>query len=409
MHSKTHSLLRQAKKIIEKHDAIEQAVGGKFNIFTLLDRERDEVKTHSLFIYDFINPHGSHAQGDRYLRLFAEKVLKIDSFEPTNLRIKREDPTDENRRIDFTIQNNDYFIAIEMKIDAPDQPKQLVDYKKQIQKSKKEAKLYYLTLDGKEANETSTHDKGKPVDYERISFAMDIREWIEACIAHSATLPMIRETLVQYAKLLRKLTHQNEVTMDTELIDLLLTDGNLATAEKIKNALPDARAQLELRFWRKLETQLRKKVKKYGFEMREFTDDKLIDKLKGRKKYGDSFVEFYHPRQYRGGNYFNFAVAVDGYASQLYIVYLPADKNWEYLSDNDCEKSLKALKKPLKNEHYEYFGQKRDFYGDGLLKLIDPTQCDTMVQETLEEVIPFLKLFQERIDAYFHTMNPTNG
>lgn len=409
MHSKTHSLLRQAKKIIEKHDAIEQAVGGKFNIFTLLDRERDEVKTHSLFIYDFINPHGSHAQGDRYLRLFAEKVLKIDSFEPTNLRIKREDPTDENRRIDFTIQNNDYFIAIEMKIDAPDQPKQLVDYKKQIQKSKKEAKLYYLTLDGKEANETSTHDKGKPVDYERISFAMDIREWIEACIAHSATLPTIRETLVQYAKLLRKLTHQNEVTMDTELIDLLLTDGNLATAEKIKNALPDARAQLELRFWRKLETQLRKKVKKYGFEMREFTDDKLIDKLKGRKKYGDSFVEFYHPRQDRGGNYFNFAVAVDGYASQLYIVYLPADKNWEYLSDNDREKSLKALGNPLKNEHYEYFGQKRDFYGDGLLKLIDPTQCDTMVQETLEEVIPFLKLFQERIDAYFHTMNPTNG
>lgn len=412
MNIQANSLLKQAEKIIEKYDAIDKAIGGKFNIFSVLNIERYEVKTHSLFIYDFINPQGSHVQGETYFSLFVEKVLEIESFNRTNLKVKREDPTTENRRIDFTIENDHYLIAIEMKIDAIDQSQQLVDYARHInehaKKLGKKAKVYYLTLDGKEASKASTHDEeDKVVEYERISFATHILEWIDGCIAQSATLPTVRETLVQYAKLLRKITNQNEVTMDNELVELLLKDGNLVTAEKIKNALLEARARLELKFWRKVEKLLKEEVGHYGFEMREFTDDELIGAIKGRNKGGESFVEFYDSRQYFEEKYFNFGICADGYNNQFYILFYPFNKNWEYLNENDRKKCVKDLDFPFKKkEYYEYFGNKRDFYGDGLFELVDPSKCDEMVEETVQELIPYLEILQQRINTYFENNKP---
>lgn len=111
---------------IELIEELQKHRGDKFNIFSILKMERLEVKTHSPFLYEFINPNGTHYQDDKYLRIFINEVLKIEDFNFENVKVGRETLIEANRRIDFTIENDDYYIAIEMKIDAKDQDKQLL-------------------------------------------------------------------------------------------------------------------------------------------------------------------------------------------------------------------------------------------------------------------------------------------
>ena len=47
----------------------------KFNIFSILRKSSDEVNLHSKFIYELLNPNGSHQQGDIFLNLFIEKKI----------------------------------------------------------------------------------------------------------------------------------------------------------------------------------------------------------------------------------------------------------------------------------------------------------------------------------------------
>lgn len=415
LNSYANSLLRQAEKIIEKHDAVNKATGGRFNIFSVLGMEHNEVKTHSAFIYDFINPLGSHAQGDIYVRLFVENVLGLESFNIKNLKIKREDPTVENRRIDFSIENDRYFIAIEMKIYALDQHQQLVDYAKHAneyaKKVGKEAKIYYLTLTGNDADETSVRDKDthEDVAYEKISFSLHILEWVERCINQSALLPTVRETLVQYAKLLRKITNQNEENMDKELINMLLIDNNLRIADNLSKALPEAKAKLELEFWKKVNELLAPILEEYGFTYWLIEDDEKFELILNRQKSGVTIMEIYHEQEYEKGKLFNFSLAYDNYDDRLYVGCYPCAKDCiNYIKDGS-RACVEMLNQPFRaNKHFEYFGNKRNFFGDGIFELLDVSKCYEMAEETVNDFIPYLKLLQKRIDEYFQNKSSTH-
>ena len=198
---------------IEIIEELQKHRGDKFNIFSILRMERLEVNTHSAFLYELINPNGTHYQGDKYLRIFIAKVLEIEDFDFENVKVGRETFTNTSRRIDFTIENKDYYIAIEMKIDATDQDNQLIDYFEYTKKqNKKFIKVYYLTLDGRDASERSL--KGNKMDYKKISFQFHILNFIEKSIEKSANLAIIRESLIQYKNLILKITNQptNEIT-----------------------------------------------------------------------------------------------------------------------------------------------------------------------------------------------------
>ncbi len=182
---------------IELIEELQKHRGDKFNIFSILKMERLEVNTHSAFLYELINPKGTHYQGDKYLRIFIDKVLKIENFDFENVKVGRETFTNTSRRIDFTIKNKDYYIAIEMKIDARDQDNQLSDYYKYAKKQKKEfTEVYYLTLDGKDASGKSFKNE-EIIDYKKISFQFHILDFIEKSIEKSSNLPIIRESLIQ--------------------------------------------------------------------------------------------------------------------------------------------------------------------------------------------------------------------
>ena len=85
------------------------------------------MDTYSYFIYELLNPKGSHNQGDIFLKLFLKQILKEEEYKEIDSigNVQRETLTNKNRRIDFTIETSNLLIAIEMKIKAGDQENQL--------------------------------------------------------------------------------------------------------------------------------------------------------------------------------------------------------------------------------------------------------------------------------------------
>lgn len=245
---------------IEIIEELQKHRGDKFNIFSILKMERLEVDTHSAFIYELINPNGTHFQGNKYLEIFIEEVLNIKDFDFNNIKVGRETLTDTSRRIDFTIENDDYYIAIEMKIDATDQNNQLSDYFEYAKKQKQKFKVYYLTLDGKDASEKSFKDK-KIIPYEKISFQFHILNFMEKSIEKSANLPIIRESLVQYKNLILNITNQTTEELQMESIEIIKNPEIARAATIMSKNLNKAWAKREVLFWRYLVIKLEKYLK----------------------------------------------------------------------------------------------------------------------------------------------------
>ncbi len=251
---KIKSLLDRVKDIVKIHNEHANKQGEKFNIFSILRMDRKEVKTHSNFIYELLNPKGSHGQGDVFLKSFAEIVLNSE-VPKTATRPQQEDLTTENRRIDFTLETDKNFIGIEMKIDAYDQWKQLCDYQQELSRRAKNAnkgtRLFYLTLGGSEAEQYS-HDS---TEYECISFKVEILDWIQDCIKQSAEKSVLREALIQYKILLEKLTGEN-MDINTEVAKLLKDKESFQVAQVIQGALQSAKVELQVKFWSELLEEL---------------------------------------------------------------------------------------------------------------------------------------------------------
>ncbi len=302
MKTKIESIIAQVVKINEKYDAIKKFDGENFNIFSILNMERNEVETHSRFIYELLNPNGTHNQGDIFLNLFIENILKLTDYKKVKIP-KREDLTSKNRRIDFTIETESYQIGIEMKIDAPDQEGQLLDYYEELKSrcsNNQKYKLYYLTLSGYQAEESSTRDKLRAdKDYILISFESDILNWIDACIEKSATIPTLREGLVHYRNLIRKITNSLPNAMEREMEDIIRNSKDAKAMQVIVDAYARIWAKKEKEFWEKLWIDIENKSKEYDFIVTDYLniwydengeknyEDYIIDELEGvrNKKY----------------------------------------------------------------------------------------------------------------------------
>lgn len=413
LNTQINSLLRQTEKIIEKHDAIDKAIGAKFNIFTILERDRSETR-HSRLLAELLNPKGSHGQGGVYLKLFYQvfeeelktcwsknnNTFKIDIFAEKALVHTEQSNNIDGKQgfIDIVVETNEFAIVIENKIDAGDQDAQLERYEQS--KKGKNILLIYLTLDGREP---SLNAKGtlSQKSIVLMSYSFHIIKWLEICIKESATLPAVRETLAQYSKLLLKITNQNEETMDNELVELLLKDGNLRVADKLSKALPEVKAKIELKFWKKVKELLVPMLSEYDLIYRDTEDDVIFERIRTRQKSGVGIIWMYHNVEYAKGTLFNFALAYDNSNDKLYIGCYPCKPDGTIIQDSS-RKCVKLLNEPFKaNKHYEYFGQKRDFFGDGIFELLDPNKCDEMAEETVNDLIPFLEKLQQRIDVYF--------
>lgn len=233
-----------------------------FNIFSILRNEYDEVNLHSKFIIELLKDknHG---------RKFIELLLPIIGVEKINYKrvnIFSEYSVKDNGRIDiilkFFLEDNKKVIVIENKIYADDQYQQLKRYYDSMLMEgykSEEIELVYLTLAGAEPSEDSI--KGLPAAVREnmriISYKDDIITWIEDCIKEVAQVPIIRETLVQYESLLKKITGKGERIMTEEMKNMILSNKDyLDMVYKLTDVLVKIKQELQLKFWEKLEEKL---------------------------------------------------------------------------------------------------------------------------------------------------------
>lgn len=259
------STLQQVFTTKKSYDLVAKNTGEKFNIFSILGMESLEVKTHSRFLSELLNPSGTHLRGDTFLNLFVnycnEKIrilneteAKIDLIDFYSIQPevvveypigKVQEGTLENNfqnarggRVDILVSNNSQAIVIENKIYAFEQEQQLVRYSNFLtDKGFKKHLIIYLTLDG--IQPTSHLD----VDKDRIlclSYKEDIVNWLELCKKEVVDYPTIREGITQYLFLIKKLTGQtlnNNLSMDIQDIILKNIDSAKLIHDNFEKAI----------------------------------------------------------------------------------------------------------------------------------------------------------------------------
>ena len=96
----------------------------EYNLFRVLRSESDEVRLHSRFLGDLLNPKGSHHHKSSFLKLFLQQFS-----EALSLDLKQNVLVDlEFHNIDILIRAGKTAIILENKIYAGDQEKQLSKY-----------------------------------------------------------------------------------------------------------------------------------------------------------------------------------------------------------------------------------------------------------------------------------------
>ena len=396
--ARLESILDEVRVLKAKYDERAEVTGENFNVFSILDRESDEVKTHSAIIAELLNPQGSHSQGPLFLKLFLEKLLKkLQEGKKTQEELKqlqgemeqiKENEFDKfkvevetskkNRngealgRIDILVESDDVCIVIENKIYAEDQKRQLGRYYEYALDTGKKRGIIYLTLLGDEPGEFTLY--GKPEEFygeDKIPLCRKLPEdtvvclsykefiitWVNDCIKEVVRIPQIRETLHQYQMLLKELTGQPiDRRYAMALKDILLEDKNFNLIPGLEAALSYAQTDLQFKFWSELKNQLESpevqkdlnnKVKNLRYEVH--LTNLRIDKKEETTK--ECIRE--RPRGQSPGLTFNFS---EENGKHEIVFRITHDGNWDrlYYGFVLCEKGGDKKVAINKAEHEEY-------------------------------------------------------
>lgn len=247
-------------EILRRHREIARRTGTQFNLFDLLDRATDEVKGHSVFIAELLSPVGSHGQNDQFLRAFLGHLIPsapptwrlADAIGPWNVRA--EVPFG-GGRADIVLDCGTHRIVIENKIYTAEHGAQLQHYYRWAKATGCIAGVIFLPLESAEASKAARKELGDGLlvtDYPSL-----ILPWIDDCISLAARVPSVREGLIQYHRLVSRLTREPE-DMDSlkEITDLLDAPEKLDAAGQLTVALVKKRADIHLRFWEAMESEL---------------------------------------------------------------------------------------------------------------------------------------------------------
>ena len=273
------NLLQQVATITQKNNEILNATGGRFNMFRICGVNHYE-NIHSAIIAELLNPQGTHSLKSDLLEAFLSLIDKDfvpTDFNPSNATVYTEYTTDKGR-IDILIKDaNKNALIIENKIYAADQYEQLTRYEQFAKKEFKAYQIYYLTLWGNEPSLQS----GEGVNYLTISYADTIIRWLDKCIALSARLPLVRETLIQYSNHLKILTNQDMNAKNQEEIVKTLADfGNLEAVQNVFLNYPKIFDYLVQNY--------------FNPKMERFAEQKgLVYHYERATKNYDSYIEFY--------------------------------------------------------------------------------------------------------------------
>lgn len=255
-------ILSEISKISNKYQQLSELSGNNFNVFSVINVTKNEVRLHSRFLAELLNRKGSHGQGDVFLNLFINR-FKI-SMDTATAEVKVEKYIGKKTKIEggyidiFIKDKKGNSITIENKIYAPDQENQLLRYFNFNQNN-----LFYLTLFGDEPTSNSYEfDDDNKLNLEKdvtlISYKDDIKDWLIDCRKEAVEYPLLREGISHYINLIETLTGQssNDI-MNDEIRDFIAKNPeNLKQAALIEESLIDAKIKVQWLFWQNLKDKL---------------------------------------------------------------------------------------------------------------------------------------------------------
>ena len=231
------SLLNEIAAIIEEEKKLKQQKydsGETFNVFEVLRLQRDEVRLHSSFIAALLDPKGSHGLKSKPLELFIQ-VMDAEGILGDLSTVKSERELfigqiskngEEGGRMDIVlVDKQKNAIVIENKIDAKDQPKQLLRYDNYCKKHFKNYRIYYLTKWGDAPSDESCG--GKEIEYWTASYSEDIIQWLDKCTEISETVKPVKETIKQYRTNLQEILNLMSQSSENKLLSVATSDQNI--------------------------------------------------------------------------------------------------------------------------------------------------------------------------------------
>lgn len=372
-----------------------------FNIFSILRSPSDEVNLHSQFLAELLNPKGSHNQGDILLGAFLKQV-DLSNFKLKNVYVNKE-----YNGIDIFIANETQAIILENKVYAEDQPGQLARYYEAVQKQGiEDISVIYLTLNGDPPSEQSTGGIVTNSILRLVSYKDDVDVWLEECIKQASQYPILRETLIQYQRLIKKLTGQSLVRgYIMEIKDFLLDEKNIRFAIDIGRALPEAKIEIQFKFWEELAEKLAAKNHKIlyldGYSYTKSMVEKFYRGSKKQRRYG-LFIEMC---DLSDSEKLLFSIRVNWWLYYGFSVYRKKEHGWA----NGEEEKFNYLAKIVKatdNNFSRTYGspgwkeqnRKLDFEtfnSDDVLALADTTKRSNIVDELVNEISSVINKFNE--------------
>lgn len=227
-------VLKDTRKVIKHDHDLTLAKGNHFNLFSVLDIETKENKTHSAFLAELLNPKGSHLMGHVFLNHFLTTINAANKIDASKTKVKVEhvigkvklynkQGEDKSKatggRIDiFLYEAHGNCISIENKIHALDQEAQIQRY---YNYKKNKNTVYYLTLNGEDPDKESHINLEANTDFFNISYKTDIINWLELCLKEVPNFTALREAINQYILLIKKLTHTLDHKAENELFDTM--------------------------------------------------------------------------------------------------------------------------------------------------------------------------------------------
>ena len=162
-----------------------------------------------------------------------------------------------------------------MKIDAGDQPEQLMRYQKFAKEQHKKYKIFYLTLDGHNASKKSVGEEDseeiKKVEYTNISFKEEILNWLEKCLDLVKGKENKSACINQYIATVNEILGKEKVK---------IKDNILKSSEDIKTAIT---------IYKKLNENLQKVLESFFEEL-----NKKLEDIGSKVIYNKNYINNYY-------------------------------------------------------------------------------------------------------------------
>lgn len=235
--------IKEIKKIVNENKLKSP---GTMNVVEIMNRHHLENQ-HSNIIAFLIDPNEKHNHeeyGKEFLNILKTNGLDIKGNQI--ISVKREDYTDEARRIDIFIKTDIDYIIIENKINARDQFQQIKDYIKSTEnyiEDENNIFVVYLTPFGKDPTEISISNTDllflkNQKRFINLSYAKDILTWLNK-LQVKKDEETLKSGLLQYIDVVKAITNQREVSfnMSQEISkELVKRYGNL-NREQLKDKM----------------------------------------------------------------------------------------------------------------------------------------------------------------------------